>query len=180
MSRTCPICKSNLLEDERMCYICGYTDKSIRFSNLNLKKIAKIVVFLFVLIGIYFHFFIYWDIGNGCFIKIKLSYIEFSNSSMKDGLKYLKSNYPSYYKEVCDNVKVINPNIACGGRGGGCFYRTNPDTISISTYYGNYINAAKVIIHETCHVLQEKAGAPPSGREAECYQKDSIIPWHLE
>jgi DNA processing protein len=38
------------------------------------------------------------------------------------------------------------------------------------------LNAAKVIIHETCHVIQLKEGRPAN--ESECYGKDSVIPWN--
>lgn len=94
---------------------------------------------------------------------------------MKDGLRYLKKEFPEEYTKVCENVENINPNVGCGGFGGGCFYHNEPKTITISTPYGNHINAAKVIIHETCHVIQLKEGRP--GNEDECYEKDSIIPW---
>ncbi len=152
--------------------VFGYTDKKILF------KRAKYLLLILLILSIIYHFFFYIDIKNRCFVIIKPALIELSNTSMKKGLRYLKKNFPTQYGDFCKNVNVINPNISCGGFGGGCFYRNSPKTVYISTTFGNYINAAKVIIHETCHVIQLKEGREMS--ETECYGKDSVIPWNRD
>lgn len=143
-----------------------------------LKKSAKILIGVLIFVWLFSHFFLYIDLKNGCFIKIYPSFLEFSNTAMKDGLRYLKKNYFHDYQEVCKNVETIDPNIGCGGFGGGCYSSSQPKTIVISTTHGNSLNAAKVIIHETCHLLQLKSGRPLL--EPECYAKDSVIPWHVQ
>lgn len=150
----------------------GNTDKRV------VKKLFKFLILFFLVCLIFYHFFLYIDIGNKCFIKIKPALVELTNTTMKRGIKYLKKNHFPEYKLLCENVTTINPNISCGGFGGGCYssYRSDPGEIDISTTYGNVNNAAKVIIHETCHAVQFKEGR--SFDEAECYAKDSIIPWH--
>ena len=47
--------------------------------------------------------------------------------------------------------------------------------IDISTPYGYYKQAAKVIVHETCHSKQFFDKRPFD--EGECYKADEIIPW---
>lgn len=81
------------------------------------------------------------------------------------------------YLNFCNNISSIDPNISCGGFGGGCYsqYRLNSGVIDVSTTYGDWKGAAKVIIHETCHSMQFKEGR--SFNEGECYGKDSVIPW---
>jgi hypothetical protein len=150
--------------------IFGYTDKKLVF------KLFKFLLLILFIIFVIYHFFFYVDVRNGCYVVIKPALLEMSNTTMKKGLVYLKKNFPSQYGEFCENVNTINPNISCGGFGGGCFYHNSPKTIDISTTYGNYINAAKVIIHETCHVIQLKEGRPAN--ESECYADDSVIPWN--
>ncbi|HEY4478601.1 MAG TPA: hypothetical protein VI775_02040 [Candidatus Paceibacterota bacterium] len=56
---------------------------------------------------------------------------------IKKIIKYLKSNYPDEYVKVCNNVTTIDPNISCGGFGGGCYseYNRNPGVIDISVTY---------------------------------------------
>jgi hypothetical protein len=151
--------------------IFGNTDKRIA------KKILKYLVIILLLCSLFYHFFIYIDIRNRCFVTIRPAMIELSNSAMKKGIIFLKKNFPNQYKDFCTNITSINPNISCGGFGGGCYssYHYDPGIIDISTPYGDYKDAAKVIIHETCHAIQFKEGRPFD--ETECHEKDSVIPW---
>jgi hypothetical protein len=148
--------------------------------TISLKQLLKGFIFLLVFAFLIYHLFFYWDFKSSCYITIRPSFTEFSNISIKNGIKFLKSNFPKQYKEFCSNVTSIDPNISCGGYGGGCYmgHLYKPNMIDVSTSYGRYKNAAKVIIHETCHVLQFKDRRPFV--EAECYQKDSVIPWNSE
>jgi hypothetical protein len=143
--------------------------------TISVKQIVKIFIGLLVLIWLFFYFFIYFDFENKCYVKITPSIFEFSNTTIKRGIKYLKNNYKPQYEDFCKYVKTIEPNIGCGGYGGGCFYGSSPGVVYISTTYGKVKNAAKVIIHETCHAKQFAEKRPMS--EAECYGKDVIIPW---
>jgi len=151
--------------------IFGYSDKKIVI------KFLKYFIIIFFLLWIFYSLFIYVDFSNGCFITIRPSFMEFSNTAMKKGIQYLKNNFPNQYSSFCKNVTSIDPNTSCGGFEGGCYsqYRSNPGVIDISTPHGDYIHAAKVIIHETCHAAQFKEGRPFD--EKECYSKDAVIPW---
>lgn len=144
------------------------------------KRLLKYVLTLLFCGWLFYHFFLYIDLSHGCFITLRPAITELSNASVKKGIRYLKANFPNQYQLFCDNVSSIDPNIACGGLGGGCFYhgknREDPQSISISTTFGDYLNAAKVIIHETCHAIQYRENRSPS--ETECHEKDSVIPWH--
>ncbi len=143
--------------------------------TITVRQLIKFIVFLLFLFFLFYHFFLYWDFSNKCFITMKPSFFEFSNTTIKKGIKYLKSNYKPQYQDFCKYVSSINPNPACGGYGGGCFYGDNTREIYISTHYGKVKNAAKVIIHETCHAKQMAENRTPS--EDECYKKDSVIIW---
>jgi hypothetical protein len=151
--------------------IFGINDKKV------ILRYFKFILIIFIFLFLNYHFFFYLDISNRCFIKIRPALTEFSNTTIKKGIVYLKKNFPSEYKDMCENVSTINPNISCGGFGGGCYseFRFNPGVIDISTAFGQYKRAAKVIIHETCHAIQLKEGR--SFDESECYGKDSVIPW---
>ncbi len=145
---------------------------------ITVKQIIKYSIYLIIFASIIYHFFYYWDFKNSCYITIRPSLTEFSNTTIKKGIKYLKANFPKQYKDFCKNVASIDPNISCGGFGGGCFSGftyNRPAMIDISTPYGEYKQAAKVIIHETCHAMQFKEKRPFS--EEECYGKDAVIPW---
>ena len=150
------------------------------FGNTNKRIVKKLLKYLGVMLflaWIFYHFFLYIDIPNNCFITIRPALLELSNTSIKKGIRYLKSNYFSEYIKFCNNVSSVDPNISCGGFGGGCYseYKRNPGLIDISTPYGSWQSAAKVIIHETCHAIQFNERRPFD--ESECYKKDSIIPW---
>ena len=102
-----------------------------------IKKILKYLVIIIFLPWLFYHLFLYIDIKNGCFIKIRPAMTELSNTTIKKGIRYLKSNYPDEYVKVCNNVTTIDPNISCGGFGGGCYseYNRNPGVIDISVTY---------------------------------------------
>lgn len=201
----CPRCRSPLYGSSKVCVTCGYSltqasrelKRKFEAENMSnspfinaiyrklfgtthtttIRKVLKYFFVTLVLISLWYHFFIYIDIRNSCYITIRPALIEFSNVTMKKGLQYLKDDFPNEYTKVCKNVSTINPNISCGGFGGGCYseYKGNPGVIDISTTYGKYKNAAKVIVHETCHAMQFNEGRPFD--ESECYKKDAIIPW---
>ena len=149
--------------------VFGETDKKVIF-----KKLRHFFIASFLLWAIFYPFF-YFDLSNKCFIKIMPGIIEPNNLTIKKGVRYLKQNFSNQYSDFCKNVETIDPGVGCGGFGGGCFYHDSPDTITISTPVGKYKIAAKVIIHETCHVIQKKENREMS--ESECYERDSIIPW---
>lgn len=201
----CKRCGADLLEGVEKCPVCGFSEKEAQarldkelesvtvsknslvnqvyakiFGNTDkrvVKRLLKWVAVILFFIWLFYHFFLYIDIPNRCFITLRPALIEMSNTTIKKGIRYLKSDYPQEYKNFCKNVKTVNPNISCGGFGGGCYseYKLNSGVIDISTPYGNWKAAAKVIIHETCHAMQFKEGRPFD--ETECYAKDAIIPW---
>ncbi|MDO8259985.1 MAG: hypothetical protein Q7T50_00615, partial [Candidatus Magasanikbacteria bacterium] len=83
---------------------------------------------------------------------------------------------PAEYSNLCQHVKVINPNYACGGLGGGCYYGSNLERkeIDISTANGGYLGqTAAVIAHETCHAKQHQEGRELN--EQECYKVDDVV-----
>lgn len=197
----CPKCRTKLLPGARKCHRCGFSEYAViqaarrkhgqsvvssnhyiqtlyrkLFGSRSVKKSKKTlgtILLLCLLPILYWHFFIYYDPAEDCFIRIKAGFSELSNVTMKRGLVYLKENFPEEYTNTCSHVTHIHPKKGCGGFGGGCFYYNEPTTIVISTPYGMEKAAAKVIIHETCHVIQYKNGDPMS--EAECYGRDSVI-----
>lgn len=135
---------------------------------ITLKKLLSLCVFLGIIGLIFYHFFLYIDVSNGCFITIRPSILEFSNLAMKKAIKTLKYASPIDYQTVCRHVKTIDPNPSCGGRGGGCFYSNRPGSISISTDYKTLAYAMNIIVHETCHQIQfEKNGVYS---EYECHK----------
>jgi len=153
-----------------------YADRAYR--SMKRWRIVKIVVFLLAIFFFLSHYFLYWDPGEGCFIGIKPAFLEFTNLDMKRALRALKQGSPEDYKMVCGNVGVINPFIACGGFGGGCYYEGQPKTSSnreiyVSTAKDDLVMAMAVIVHETCHAIQAKEGRPLN--EEECYQVDDKL-----
>jgi len=149
----------------------GYADKTIVFKLF--KRLIIIIIFLLIIS----HFYLYIDLSHKCIVTIRPSFTEFSNLTMKKGIHYLKNNFPNQYDDFCKNINSIDPNVSCGGFGGGCYssFKINPHMIDISTPYGYYKQAAKVIVHETCHSKQFFDKRPFD--EGECYKADEIIPW---
>lgn len=121
-----------------------------------MKRLLRIVILLsLVVLGIYKYFF-HIDLSNDCFVRINPSWFEFSNSSVKQAISILKHASAQDYDLFCANVSVIDPNLSCGGFDGGCFYDDRPDTIDISTSQRSLAWTASIIVHETCHVIQNK------------------------
>ncbi len=178
----CQKCGAVLYGESTRCSRCGYSAEDAgrerqivdRTRGRQKKRLWKYGIGLFLVVSLFYHFFLYIDIFHGCFITIRPALTELSNTTMKKGVYYLKTNFPQQYQDFCSNVRVINPNISAG-TGGEYQYLENPDMIAISTAFGKYTDAAKAIIHETCHAMQFKSGRPFS--EPECYGKDAIIPW---
>jgi hypothetical protein len=137
----------------------------------------KTLIILLAIIGIivfsYFYLCRYYDTENGCNIKIRFSFLEFSNLSIKKALKVLKYGAPEEYSQVCKNITAIGTDISCGGFGGGCF-ELKPGQITISTAGNGFLGwTTAVIVHEACHNMQQKEGRNLS--EEECYEKDSEV-----
>lgn len=144
-----------------------------------MKKLIKWGAVLGFFAYVFLHYFVYWDPGNNCRIWIRPSILEFSNLGMKSALSALKYGSPSDYRTVCRHVSTINPNYACGGFGGGCFYSSStrePEEgrmIYVSTTKNNLPAAILVIVHETCHAIQFQEGRPLN--EGECYKEDDRV-----
>jgi hypothetical protein len=155
----------------------NYTDNGYQSSKI--KRYIKIGFLVFIALFIYFHYFVYWDLSDGCYIRIKPAFFEFTNLDMKRALVALKIASPEDYRLVCDNVGSIEPMIGCGGFGGGCFYNSsdkslsNARQITVSTAKNDLQTAMLVIVHETCHAIQEKEGR--SLDEDECYRLDDKL-----
>lgn len=135
----------------------------------------KIIVFLLLVVFVIYKLFFYLDIKNNCYIRINPSLLEFSNLTVKRAIKTLKYASPDDYRNLCDYVKVINPNVSCGGFGGGCYnWRWNQKSIDISTSQRKLVYTIAVIVHETCHVIQHEESRPFN--EDECNQTmDGVI-----
>ncbi len=147
--------------------------------RLTVKKLLKIFFLIFVFGFVLNKYFLHIDFKNSCYIYIKPS-LEFSNASVKESLLTLRSAAPLDYESVCKNVKTINPNFGCGGFQGGCFYSKNNGDgsddkyeIYVSTSNRSLAQTMAVIMHETCHALQDKAGKPLN--EPECYAENDRI-----
>lgn len=134
-----------------------------------MNRSAKILIGVVILAAVFYYYFLYVDFGAGCYIKILPSLTELNNITVKRAISVLKNGSPDDYKGLCRYVGTINPNISCGGFGGGCFfaYKNTARTIDISTANGSLIWTAGIIVHETCHARQfyEKKGLS----EPECY-----------
>lgn len=140
---------------------------------ISLKTFAKILIVVLLLTGVHWKFYRYYDPEAGCNIKIKMSFLEWSNSNIKKALSILKYGAPEDYANVCSHIEVINPTMSCGGWQGGCYYN-NPGEIFISTSKNEFLAwTAAIIVHETCHDIQAKEGRPPS--EEECYSQDHDV-----
>ena len=144
---------------------------------MTVKRLTKIIIFLAIPLFLIYHYFFYADILQGCYIKIKPAILEFSNLSIKKAIKILKYGSPKDYKNLCDNVRAITPFPSCGGFGGGCFDKERAKTIDISTTKRDLIWTAGVIVHETCHVIQNKENR--AFDEGECYKAGDAILKHI-
>jgi len=136
-----------------------------------MRKIIKGIILLFIAGAVIYRYFYYLDFENKCYIGLKPSIIEFSSQNIKQAIRVLKYAVPEEYEKFCGHVKAVNPNIACGGFGGGCYYGDNlaKREIDISTTHGGYLGwTAAVIAHETCHAIQAQAGKALN--EDECYK----------
>jgi len=136
-----------------------------------MKKIIKIIIIVLIVGAIFFRYFYYLDFKNQCYIKIKPSFLEFSSQNIKQAIRVLKYAAPEEYGKFCGHIKSINPNFACGGFNGGCYYGENIEKkeIDVSTANSGYLGwTAAVIAHETCHAIQAQEKREMS--EAECYQ----------
>lgn len=133
--------------------------------------------FLFLVILLIFNFiqnFIYFDSSNGCFIKILPSWdMNFNQEKIKQSLNVLKNALPDDYKNVCQRIKTIDPNLDCGRFEGGCYWPGDPTRISISVADQNLGWSVGVIVHETCHTKQDSDHRPFS--EAECHKEDDRV-----
>jgi len=135
-----------------------------------MSKIIKIIIIIIIIGAGFFRYFYYLDFKNSCYIKIKPSILEFSSQNIKQAIKILKFSVPNEYEKFCGHVKTINPNFACGGFGGGCYYGDNIEKkeIDISTANSGYLGwTAAIIAHETCHATQ--AQEKREMNENECY-----------
>jgi hypothetical protein len=110
---------------------------------------------------------------DNCYIAIVPSLLEFNNGTVKEGISILKNASPSDYKDLCNNVSLINPNPNCGGYFGGCFYYDQPRNIYSNIPGNDPALTAAVLVHEVCHLKQHKESRELS--ENECYTKDSKI-----
>lgn len=137
-----------------------------------MKKIIKILVLFLFFVFITYRYFYYVDLSNDCYLKIKPSLMEFSNTNIKRAIKTLKHGSPDDYNKLCVYVDTIDPNLSCGGFGGGCFYpsKKSARTIDISTSQRDLAWTAAIIMHETCHSMQFQQDRTLS--EQECYEVD--------
>jgi len=124
-------------------------------------------------------YLVWLDVANRCVITIRPSLVGYDNRVVKLALETLRHGSPEDYRKVCVHVGTINPNPACGGFGGGCFWHTaeNRDraSIDVSTEHG-VIWTVGIIVHETCHAIQFHEGRPPNWNlEDECYKEDDRI-----
>lgn len=146
------------------------------YYNFMPKKLLKIFITFLIFGSLFYRYFLYIDFKNDCYIKLKPSFLELSSTNIKQGIKILKLVSPDEYTYFCQHVKVINPNYACGGLGGGCYYSNNLEKkeIDISTANGGYLGqTAAVIAHEACHAQQHQEGRDLN--EQECYLVDDKV-----
>jgi len=135
-----------------------------------MNKIIKIGIIVLIIGAGFLRYFYYLDIKNHCYVIIKPSFLELSSQNIKQAIKVLKYAAPEEYKNFCGHVKAINPNFACGGFGGGCYYGANVagKEIDVSTANNGYLGwTAAVVAHETCHAIQ--AQEKRDLNEPECY-----------
>lgn len=135
-----------------------------------MNKIIKTTIAFLAVFALIYKYFLYIDIKNNCYVKIKPSFIELSSSNIKQAIKALKYGAPEEYEKFCSNINTIDPNISCGGFQGGCYYsgKINSKEISISTANQEFLGwTAAVVAHETCHAIQYEENREMS--ESECY-----------
>jgi hypothetical protein len=135
-----------------------------------MKKPLKYGLLILLVLAVYSRYFYYHDFSAGCGITIKPSLTELSSQNIKAALRAMKHGAPNEYALVCKHVESIDPNLACGGFNGGCFYLNDlaAGEIDVSTGNQSYLGwTAAVIAHETCHLIQAKEGRTMD--EGECY-----------
>jgi hypothetical protein len=148
----------------------------IKEMTISKGKIINILVLLTIVLFFNFRYFRYDDWSADCHIKLKPSLLELSSVSIKKAIKVLKYAEPVEYKNLCTYVDTINPNMGCGGFGGGCFYtgEMTKKEITISTSRNSSLSAtAGIIAHETCHAIQYAENRPLD--EPECYAVDDKV-----
>lgn len=136
-----------------------------------MRRFIKVTIIVFIISAIFYRYFYYIDFANSCYITIKPSIMEFSSQNIKQAIEVLKYAVPEEYAKFCGHVKAINPNFACGGFNGGCYYAENlaSKEIDVSTANSSYLGwTAAVIAHETCHAIQAQEKRAIS--EDECYK----------
>ena len=133
-----------------------------------MKKVVKKFFFIGLILGLIYHFFIYFDFSNSCLIGFIPTFGP-SNVNTKTAIKLIKHSSPSDYNLVCKYVNVIDKNPSCGGFDGGCFHSDSPKKIYIGNDQDTLPFTAAIIIHETCHAIQNAEGR--SITEDECYKK---------
>lgn len=135
------------------------------------KRILTAFVLILFCLSLFFHFFIYIDLQNGCNIKIIPSLGEWNNLNIKRAIKVLKYGSPEDYQKLCKYVNTIEGSVSCGGWEGGCFPGPyGPKSITVSSAQDTVAWSASVITHETCHAIQwDQLKALD---ETECYQTD--------
>lgn len=130
------------------------------------------VVFFALVFGVIFNYFFYFDKENNCRISIMPS-LEFSNSNIIRAIKIIKNASAADYKNLCSNVNTINTSISCGGWQGGCYNNGESGKISVSTSGRSITQTVVVIVHETCHAMQDNEKRAFS--EDECYKEGNRI-----
>jgi hypothetical protein len=137
---------------------------------------SAILVILAIFIPGYLLFtsLFYFDPAYGCTITIVPSVnLEFNNGIVIEGLRLLKKVSPQDYRNTCARVSTIQTGIGCGGFGGGCHYSNKPREIYVSSQRNDLAWTAAVLVHETCHALQNYEKREMT--ELECNQEDDRI-----
>lgn len=142
-----------------------------------MKKLVTFFIFLLVGGFVGWRYFFYVDFSADCYLRLQPSLLELSAGNIKQAIRILKHAAPAEYAKLCRHVDVINPNLSCGGFGGGCYYARDlgqDRQIDISTAHSNFLGlTAAIIVHETCHAIQHQQGRSLS--EAECYELDNEV-----
>ena len=118
------------------------------------KNFLAVIILTFFLFSLIYHFFLYIDVENGCYIKIIPSYNQIlSPKRFKRDLKIIKYASLEDYKNICNLISTIDTNtfLRCAHlpHGYSC-YIPRSKTISLSSSTGAY-----TMIHEVCHAVQE-------------------------
>ena len=137
------------------------------------KGLFTIVFVITAALLIALRLFVYVDIPNGCRITILPSWFELSNFNIQRSIRILKHASPRDYQDLCDQVSTIDPNLACAGFEGGCFYSTTPRSISVGTSQRSVVWTVGGLVHEVCHAKQFHDGRAMD--ENECYAADGWI-----